>query len=347
MKYYTQPLDASRQGDWNRVIANSSETGLFHEIEMVDFIAADRHAKSVSFLIYNNNNEPVGICPLFLHRSRNIYYFPVRGLSSFGATGSGPAFIDGFNDDTRRGLFLFLSEYLKCEVAIHHCSFLHTAVASLSDRYISYRVNPLLEMRGFRDMSDVIFYLDLCKTEDELFRGLEKRTRLVLKKDPPPFSIRRLNPMSSSDMKDAYALHTNAHGGNLVMSYCIFARYYTNPYSRAFIAYNGSVPVAVINFVIHKKTGLYWLFYITDDAIHTGLSTWMLWGSILDAKNTGVKHLSLGSQHYASIGSHWDALSRYKRSFGGELRYRYMVEYKPESKFYALARGAKKVLMNG
>jgi hypothetical protein len=342
--YHTATLTQNLHTDWNYVISNSDETGLFHEIEMLDFLSKERNAENISFIVYDNA-EPLAICPLYRYTYKNVFGLTIKALNSFGSVGAGPAFIRGLGGKKRRQLFYFLSVHFKDLVVLYRCDVFFTSVAILSKKYTEKPVpfvNPLLEMRGFKDVSHPYYYLDLRETEENLLKKVEKRSRLIIKKYQDHSDI-CIKTATLDDFENAWSLcrETFRRNNLPLIQKNLFTDYYLCRYSRLFIAYKATVPICLINCGLYRNTGLYWTLYIADKFMSSGIGVFMLWNSILDAKKKGVEHFYLGPQLFWEIGSKEDRIARYKRAFGGELRYRFMVRYEREGRILALARKIK------
>src|SRR5438045_2656261 len=90
------------RSQWDHVARQSHETWMFHDMDLCEVYAKRLGALNESIILFDRDERPVALCPLFFMSSRS-YGLPYRRLESFDV--GGPAVIDEFSDKKRRELF--------------------------------------------------------------------------------------------------------------------------------------------------------------------------------------------------------------------------------------------------
>jgi Acetyltransferase (GNAT) domain len=338
--YSMKNLEPAVYSDWRKVMEYSDEAGLSHEIETMEYLTRLLRAKNISFILYNSNQEPIGICPLYLYTTAT--FFGRRCvIDSVGPAGSGPALIRDLGDEPRRKILHFLADAFQDLLIRHGCVVFQTSAEILSKRYTETEiplVNPLLEMRGFRDVSSPYYYLDLRRTGDELHQHLEKRMKGVLKKYDREWGADALiGPAAPDDFEEAWNLHGTV-GENPSLPREMFTEFWGLHCSRFFVARVKGELAGIFCAGVYRNTGVFWLLNIADRYRESGVGAALVWRAILSLKASGVAHFSLGIDQFWELGSKKDRIARFKRSFGGQLRYLFVVQYKSEGRALKMAR---------
>jgi len=341
MSYSTKTLVPSLYPDWRKVLESSDEAGLSHEIETMEYLTHTLQAKNISLILYNSNHEPIGICPLYLYTTKTFSGRKRCVIDSVGPSGSGPALIRELGDEARRKILQYLAVAFRELVLHHRCVVIQTSVEILSKRYTEIEipfVNPLLEMRGFTDVSSPYYYLDLRRSEEELFHNLEKRLKGTLKKFERQWGdVTSISPATQADFEEVWRLHAEV-GENPAMPKQQFTRFWALACSRFFVARIKGELAGVFSAGVYRNTGVFWLLNIAERHRESGIGAALVWNAFLSLKASGVEHFSLGIDQFWESGSKKDRIARFKRSFGGQLRYLFVVRYRPEGRAMKLAR---------
>ena len=328
-KYYWKPYSELAEKDWLSVIDNSPDAWVFHNMEACDFIARPSNAENRSFIVYNSNsNEPVAICPLhvYLVKYDRIYRKNKKKAESFG--GSGPALSDKLGDNERREVIRFIGEVLIDFVRKEKIDSCTVSAANLSQFCLAREngyTNPLHELRNnWRNRCVAYYYLDLRKSEDQLKQNLETRARSIIQKfeKTDNLIIRKADINDVKLIYDLFVETSNRTGLTLQQKDRIewFVQF-----SKAdhYIAFIDSVPACVIRILKYENTALYDAGFTANDFIKTDIATYVLWYGILEIRKQNIEHFDVGSEYFEPPGNKPDNIAKFKRSFGGKLRYKF------------------------
>ena len=84
--------------DWGEVLDNSSDVSVFHLKSTVDYYGSYFEGVNLSIVLYENN-KPMGVFPLFVHKNENNWF-----ISSNGNSLVSPLFISDISKKTRKRL---------------------------------------------------------------------------------------------------------------------------------------------------------------------------------------------------------------------------------------------------
>ncbi len=330
--FYIKYLSQDTLPDWNKVAGLSDEIWAFHDIALSDFWAKRKNAEKRSFIVYNVDTQPIAICPLYFYSDdwNRFILRNKRTLESFYL--SGPAIKNGLNEKTRRKLIHYIGntireigDSLKIDVG-------QIGTSTLSKRntetHYAY-VNPLLEMRGdWESIETTFLYLSLASPEDELLKRMETRTRSIITKIEKEQKIktRAATPYDLDAIWNVYVdIYKRTGLPFFPKDEMEWLLSYKN--SNFYVAEIDNVIVSAINMLTYGSGGLYFSSYTAAAFVDTEVATYLLWHTLKEEKKKGVIHIDLGHRPFGSLGEKKDNIARFLRGYGGELRYRYRMQY--------------------
>lgn len=339
MDYYFKLFTPDLADDWNNVAENSDEVWLFHELEVFTFFGNSTNAENISIIMYDKDSLPVAICPLFKTKVKHKFNIQTVKIESLNM--SGPALINKFGDKKRREILLAFALEFKKLIKLHTCNFFLTASANLAKRNIDAYVNPLLDIQGFSDRPRAYYYLDLRQSETELLSKMETRTRTILKKldATNEFEIVCGTTAHIDDIL-FIAQQTKERFGETfdLNNKTLFNFLLQSKYFKTFIAYINNKPACCIVLSVYKNTGYYYYSYTTSEFIPSEIGTYLFWHAIKQAKNQGVEHFDIGTNLFSPDNVKDVLISKFKRGFGGTLKYKFWIQYTNTPKLMAIFR---------
>ncbi len=338
-KIYTSELLA----DWKAVISNSDEAWLFHEPELVDFFCRINGSQNSSLLVYNSDNKPVAVCPLSKSIVRHKFNRTSVKIESINM--SGPALIKTFGEKKRRELLHAFADEFNALIKSNDCSYFSVASANLAPANIQAFVNPLLDIWGFSDSPLPYYYMDLRQSKEDLLSKMETRTRTILKKTDleNQFEIKSATEPQLGDIlemaKQTKERFRESFNPSIRQLYEYLIK---SDYFKTLVAYINQKPACCIILCQYKNTGYYYHSFTATEFISTEIGTFLLWQGILQQKAEGVEHFDLGSNLFDPNNTKDVLISKFKRGFGGSLRYKFWLKKYQPGKLTELVRILKK-----
>lgn len=335
--YYIKKYAPDTMKDWNIIYNSSDEIGVYYDARLSEIYAKRRKAQNESFIVYFPDKTPAAICSLYfyVYDWRKFYRRNERTVESFFL--SGPALANGLGEKKRRDIIYYIGmeiEKIILRLKADKCT---VSTDPLCKRYIEINysyTNPLHEFRGkWENIPIPYYYFDLTVTEEELLKNMEVRARSILKKaaEEKLFDVKIVQ---NSDMDNIWRLFIDTQKRvNMPYHPREELEWFLNyEYSTFYLATINNKPACAINIAVFRNTAQYWLSYTATEFMHTEVATYLLWHAIKEAKKNGVIHFNIGDQPFAAHGSKEDAIAKFKRSFGGELRYRFEMRYRRKTK---------------
>jgi len=337
-KYYIETLNESNSKHLELLFKNSNDIGFFHDIQLNAFYAKKDKAENNSFIIFNLNEKlPVLYCPLFINKIEYNKLYKRNKLIAQSYYTSGPVFYKKIGDKKKREILSFLNSYLIQLSELKKIDKITLSSSPLCKTNISVPqiyTNPLHELRGsWQNIPLAFYYLSLSKTEEDLLNNLETRTRTIITKflNSNPFHIIKA---SDSNLNDYYSLYLKTQKRNNMPFHDIesFKWILNFKNSNCYIAYKNSIPACTINIGTFENTAIYWSSFTDETFLKDEIATYLLWFSIIESKRNGIEHFELGDQPFLERGNKFDTIASFKRSYGGELRYKFYSVFERKNK---------------
>jgi hypothetical protein len=308
-------------------------------MQLCNFIAASSNAKNRSAVYYNfNSNLPVAVCPLFVSTNKGrLQFSPSKKIAeSFYA--SGPAIISSLKDKKRRELIQYIGEVIEAILQKEKISTCKLSSANLSEYCLtpdySY-TNPWHELRSiWKNEAAAYYYLNLNSSVEDLKLNLETRTRTIINtyEKNEACTIVKAGAEHIDTVYNLF-LETLTRAGLPIHSKQNFLWWLSFEHAEHYIAYINQLPVCVIRLLRYKNTALYSAGFTATDFVKTDIATYLLWCCILQMKQSGAMHFELGAEEFNPIGSKGDNIAKFKRGFGGVLKYKFSSVYETETLF--------------
>ena len=259
---------------------------------------------------------------------------------------SGPCIITTLNSKKRRELVQYIGDVLENIIQEKKIDICKVSSANLSEYCLlqshSY-TNPWHEFRSdWTNEAIAYYYLDLSCSTDIIKSNLETRARTIINKFEKITSV-EIKKATEMDIDIIYNLfiQTSNRAGLPIHSKENFIWWLNFNYCEHYIAYVGGVPACVIRLLKYKNTALYSAGFTANDYVKHDIATYLLWQCIIMVKENGGIHFEIGIEEFKSVGK-WDNISKFKRSFGGVLRYKFNSVYERES----IAKKALRKILN-
>jgi len=315
-------LDVTEQVDtaaWNAQVRECGGT-VFHTAFWADYVVASQpNASPVFYTLHDDGGEPLGIALGFRHHSSRRLLSGLSGRLAFDALpvtkGNDPkllqSFIEGIVDDARA----------------------HHDVSLAIGSYASPDGTEVLQACGFALTRRLEFEIDLTRSEEEMWRALERKRRKNINKalrrnvtlqEPPPAEaiahLRRLQAESARRIVERGGRDITfrgngagdplevllASGAARIVCACVDGHVES---ASLFTAFNG--------LVYHTLSGH------SRAALEAQAPTLLLWESIKRYKAEGMTRFNLGGCSIGAVeeGSPEHGVYVYKKAFGGLCRH--------------------------
>jgi hypothetical protein len=346
-KYYYKFYSQDILDDWKQVLQTSSDSWMFHDIDLCLFFEKSRQSVNKSLVIYNSNaNQPVAVCPLFLHKQHQTAFYRPDKILLESFQDSGPAIIDKLSGKKRREVIRYIGDIIITIMKKEQINRCRIASASLSEFCLDPSnsfTNPWHEMRNSWQNEPVpCYYIDLQKDEEYLKNNLETRARTIIHKFEKngECSVQKAAIQDLDIIYDLF-LETSRRSGLPSHQKDNFEWFLNNNYYQHYIAFINKKPACVIRLAKYSNTAVYAAGFTANDFVKTEIGTFALWECLLEMKKQGVNHFELGIEEFQAAGSKGDNIAKFKRSFGGTLRYKFYSVYDRSGK---VKKVAKKIL---
>lgn len=328
-KYHYRLLTPDLRDDWMRVFQESGDVWLYHDLDVCQFVTKQKGARQHSLIIYQSKTTPpipLAICPLYAYSRAGRFFRSRPVLESI--PHSGPAFLGCLGQKVRRELLHFLSRVLKDEMAVNGLTSCALSFAHLSEYGRTpphFYANPLHELRDeWQNKPRAYYHLDLTKSQETLLSGMEVRCRTLLNKHQRESRI-SITKAGIEDRDIVHDLWAQAYNRVGLPYHPREDRewWLTNKHTDHYIAYVDKRPACVVRFTKFKGAAQLGGAYTAGEYLNTQVNTYAWWYAVMQLKNEGVTDLDLTHEDFSPLGSRADDIAKFKRSFGGELRYKY------------------------
>jgi lipid II:glycine glycyltransferase (peptidoglycan interpeptide bridge formation enzyme) len=198
--------------------------------------------------------------------------------------------------------------------------------------------NPLCFF-GVNDASTQTWMLKLSVSggEDELWRGLEHRSRKQINKAERAGLVAEIVTPDLQLLESYYDLHLQTCGRNGIAPHpkeyfeAIFDSVAEQGLCKTCVVrFEGKV-LTVQNFLIYKGTALYWTVASSEDALKRCANDYGMWAAIKNFNRLGMEYLECGEAFPAVNAGKRRGLNDFKKSFGGQLfpYYRGSIYHRP------------------
>jgi lipid II:glycine glycyltransferase (peptidoglycan interpeptide bridge formation enzyme) len=167
--------------------------------------------------------------------------------------------------------------------------------------------------KKFKVIPNYTYQINLLATEEVLFDNLTSEKRKSIRKAQKD-ELKIENCKDYKIVKSLILKTFERKSKNIDSQYLdkILFQFASENNSFAFVAYNGSLPIAC-TFIVYHNTTCYYLFGGYDSANrHHGAGVSCMWSAILHAKKIGISTFDFE-------GSMLQEVEKYFREFGGEL----------------------------
>ena len=332
--------------DWDNIVYNSDDAWLFHLYDWNTLVNANVWKyKQLSFLIQDQNNI-IGICPLFLKEYKKFRFLRIKVLSN-GFGPSGLALDNKLNQIQKNNAQDIILKYISNINKIYAIDKLEISLSPLALKnfyYYKNNLNPIKQF-GLDDISTKTYLINLQnKSNDDLWNNMEKRSRTAIRKAKKNnISIKQIHTLY--DLKEYYKLHCETYKRTKAKPhpFSYFKIIYEKKWANIFFAYLEDKLIATLNVSIFKNNALYWTSASDHKFSSLGANNLLQWHAIKWAKNKGCKWYDSGEAILNTDNSKFAGLTKFKKSFGGELYpfYKGKKIYSAKLKFLNIFKNTK------
>ena len=335
--FYVVRYKECAHNEWNAFVTECDEAWFWHHS---DFQNAWPYGENVSFCIKNKNNEIVLMQSLVFsgtirqkkygwHRWHRIipYYGKYKHTNRFTSVGSF-ARKTGLSKKEERKLREFYLSVMQSLVDEYQIgSFSYSIHATLPPAYwpsVCPLVNPMI-FYGYRNKMSQAYIIDLCASEDEIFRDYSQTCRNLIhrcKKDPE-IRIVEAQP-TQEDLDKYYSLHVETYHRTGATPHpkkyfeSIFFNVLKNGICHILFLYRGDTLVVAHNTLLFKDAAYYWTgASITQKG--DGETRLLMHEQILYAKKMGCRYFEVGECFPNVLEGKHKGLNDFKKSFGGSI----------------------------
>lgn len=310
--------DISKQ-NWDNFVNISDEAWLFHLYDWIQIEEREGY-KNHSFMVQSKRGDPLGIFPLYSYKKYVDRFFPVKMLHT-GHARSGPALMSGLGEKRRREILNFMFMYVDKISKDNKIDGLNVRLPFPFSEL--FKINPLV-IYGLCDDFMIEKNVNLSKTEDEIYNGVEKRCRNDLRKIDK-YNIKIQRAESIKEIEDYHKLHietynrTNAKVRPLRYFEDIWNSFYEKGYMNFFFAEKNNEKIGSIIILSYKSGATYWAGVTKTKYQDIPISTFLLWEGIMWAKRNNMKWFEVGPffPHYPKDSKPYK-IGKFKEQFGGE-----------------------------
>ncbi|KKP29209.1 MAG: hypothetical protein UR15_C0020G0004 [Parcubacteria group bacterium GW2011_GWA2_31_28] len=332
--------------DWDNIVYNSDDAWLFHLYDWNTLVNANVWKyKQLSFLIQDQNNI-IGICPLFLKEYKKFRFLRIKVLSN-GFGPSGLALDNKLNQIQKNNAQDIILKYISNINKIYAIDKLEISLSPLALKnfyYYKNNLNPIKQF-GLDDISTKTYLINLQnKSNDDLWNNMEKRSRTAIRKAKKNnISIKQIHTLY--DLKEYYKLHCETYKRTKAKPhpFSYFKIIYEKKWANIFFAYLEDKLIATLNVSIFKNNALYWTSASDHKFSSLGANNLLQWHAIKWAKSKGCKWYDSGEAILNTDNSKFAGLTKFKKSFGGELYpfYKGKKIYSAKLKFLNIFKNTK------
>jgi len=308
---------------WDAFVDASDDAWLWHRYDMQDALSTWPSQKDLSFAIINQNvnQEFVVIIPLYLIQQKFGNFLKWNLLNSLG----GPAFSNEILLRQRKKIMATAVSHIKKLAEQYSACELTVSMSPVAPVFIGIqcpRVNPLLEY-GFENIQSQTWIVDLRKSIEQLWAGMEKRARTAVRKaEKERVTVREA---TYEDLDLYYDLHCQTYKRTGVSPHpkayfkAIWENFLVNNLVLILIAEKEGRPVAAENFGIFKRSAVYWTGAANNEGLELQANSLIQWTAMKILKEKQCLYYETGEAFPHIFTGKMRGLNNFKRSFGGEL----------------------------
>ena len=323
------------QNEWNAFVMESDEAWFWHHS---DFQDAWPYGKNVSFCIKNKNNDIVLVQSLFFSGTirqseygwrrwhRIIPYYGKRNRTNRLESVGSFARKNGLSKKEERKLSEFYISAMRSLVEEYQIgSFGYSIHPTLPRAYwppVCPLVNPMI-FYGYRNKMSQAYAIDLCASEDEIFRGYTQTCRNLIHRCEKDQEIRIVVAQpTQEDLDKYYSLHVETYHRTGATPHpkkyfeSIFFNVLKKGACHILFLYRGDTLVVAHNTLLFKDVAVYWTgASITQKG--DGETRLLMHEQILHAKRMGCRYFEVGECFPNVFDGKLKGLNDFKKSFGG------------------------------
>lgn len=313
--------------DWDNFVSISNDAWLFHMQDWVK-IEEKEDCRNYSFAVQSKGKNLLAIFPLYLYKKRYIGGVLPEKIAYTGHGRSGPALSPNLEENEKKVVLDFAFSYVDEIAKDSKITELNVRLPSLAPSYSpseKFITNPLVSY-GLTDDVIVEKVIDLSKTEDEIWNGMEARCRYDLRKhDKHDIMIRQAE--SLQEIKDYHKLHTETFkrtGAKIrPLRYFedIWNAFHDKGYTTIFFAEKNNERIGSVIILSYKSCATYWAGVTKTRYRDLPVSTFLLWHAVRRAKEDGMRWFEVGPffpNHPKD--SKMYKIGKFKEQFGGQTR---------------------------
>lgn len=313
------PYTAAKRQEWDQFVFSNPQAACAHLSSELILAEENSSTTNRSIMMYEHPGRLVGILPLHQKTSSALKIVKERELASRG----GPLFRAGLNESEQNAILDKLIEHLKqLARSLRADRILVSYPSSIDERLAVDRFGVLpLRKYGFVETNEMGTYLDLRRTEADLFSSLDKNCRYSIRKaEKDGVQISKLESRDewlACETLNAQTFGKLKHSKRRME--IVWDEFIVKGHAHAFVArHEGRVASVGLIQSLHK-CAYYWIAY-NARPLQQGANNYLLWRGILHAKELGMSTFLVGS-YYLNEEPKTQAISDFKRRFGGTPYY--------------------------
>lgn len=336
------PMDAVAPSDWDSVVHVSPQGWLFH---LWDWVALEREvwgARSVSFLI-RDEQRILAVCPLFAfdERVRFLRVFPGRvKLLRTGRMGMcEPALVPGLGAKQRERVLGLVFEYVDGLAEEHGADCFELALSPLAPANLPGEqpgVNPFVPY-GLEDVSTWVYMQDLSRDLGTLRNAMSHALRKNIKwAERAGVRVGRVE--RAEELEEYYQLHLETYRRSGIQPHPfpyfeqIWDRFGTRGLAVVFYAQYQGRKIDFLNLACFKGGVMYWTTCSATETRDLRADAMVIHHVTRWARESGYRWVQVGEVFPNSpLSSKLHGIYRYKKGVGGDLRPYYKARrvYRP------------------
>jgi hypothetical protein len=304
---------------WDAFVDASDQAWLWHRWDLIDALALWPGYRDASYALMDGQGRLLAVMPLHRIVTRVAGVMPVIRLSSLG----GPACVAGDGSDkTLSALRDHLLQLLDVNDAISADVQIAPLTPSLEGPGAA-KINPLV-VAGFANTQTETWMVGLAATPDEIRRRYSELTRRELRKASQS-ETRVREAAGTKDLEIYYRLHretyarTGAKPHPIGYFQAIFEKFQPRGLARILFAERRGNVVAAQNTGRYKAGAVYWTGASISEK-EGGENRVLFDTQIMAARDDGCTRYETGQAFVNSSDAKELGLSRFKRSFGADMR---------------------------
>jgi hypothetical protein len=303
---------------WDAFVDASDQAWLWHRWDLIDALALWPGYRDASYAVVDGQGRLLAVMPLHRIVTRVAGVMPVVRLSSLG----GPACVADGPDKALSALHDHLLQLIADSDALSAEAQIAALTPSLEGPGAP-KINPLV-VAGFANTQTETWMVDLAPPPDEIRRRYSELTRRELRKASQS-DIRVREATGAKDLEIYYRLHmetyarTGAKPHPIEYFQAIFEKFQPLGLARILFAERRGDVVAAQNTGQYKTGSVYWTGASISEK-EGGENRMLFDTQIMAARDDGCTRYETGQAFVNTSDAKELGLSRFKRSFGADMR---------------------------